>query len=73
MSKFPIHFQLTACLHVHLQKHLAKEQNMLRMNNIFGSPHREKVLVSLLKRQCSSVRNAFRQDVRYLATHETNS
>ncbi|KAI0723527.1 hypothetical protein C8Q76DRAFT_794454 [Earliella scabrosa] len=43
---------------------LKNEQVVLRLNNIFGSPHREKVLQGIIKTVSSSVRNAFRQDLR---------
>ncbi|KAI0751776.1 hypothetical protein C8Q80DRAFT_1119434 [Daedaleopsis nitida] len=43
---------------------LRTEQLTLRLNNIFGKPTREKILVTQLKRTASSVRNAFRQDIR---------
>ena len=33
------------------------------LSNVFGNPSRERVLASALKKVCSSVRNAFRQDV----------
>jgi hypothetical protein len=36
------------------------------LTNVIGNPARERVLASALKKTCSSVRNAFRQDVRLL-------
>ncbi|KAI0355310.1 hypothetical protein OH77DRAFT_1511597 [Trametes cingulata] len=47
-----------------VEKHLRGDQAMLRLTNIFGSPFREKILSTHLKRVASSVRNAFRQDIR---------
>ncbi|KAF8209882.1 hypothetical protein K438DRAFT_1711536 [Mycena galopus ATCC 62051] len=42
-----------------------KDQKLhLDLDNVFEVPVREKKLVSMLKRVCSSVRNAFRQDLR---------
>lgn len=35
----------------------------MKMGNVFGRPAREKKLTSLIKKTCSSVRNAYRQDV----------
>ncbi|KAJ7848786.1 hypothetical protein B0H13DRAFT_1906539 [Mycena leptocephala] len=43
---------------------LKDRKQLLDLDNIFGVPIREKKLVSALKRACSSVPNAFRQDLR---------
>ncbi|KAJ6503840.1 hypothetical protein C8R45DRAFT_1185850 [Mycena sanguinolenta] len=51
-------------MHVDVLPTLKSQQEKLRLDNIFGVPAREKKLVSALKRICSSVRNAFRQDIR---------
>lgn len=47
-----------------MQKALKEKKQLLDLDNVFGVPIREKKLSSELKRTCSSVRNAFRQDVR---------
>ncbi|KAJ7026317.1 hypothetical protein C8F04DRAFT_966485, partial [Mycena alexandri] len=46
------------------QATLKEKQQVLDLDNIFGVPVREKKLMSALKRICSSVCNAFRQDIR---------
>ncbi|KAK7027140.1 hypothetical protein R3P38DRAFT_3315464 [Favolaschia claudopus] len=43
---------------------LKERKKQLDLDNIFGVPIRENKLTSVLKRACSSVRNAFRQDIR---------
>lgn len=43
---------------------LKAKKAALDLDNIFGVPVREKVLVSRLKKICSNVRNTFREDVR---------
>ena len=37
------------------------------LSNVIGNPARERVLASVLKKTCSSVRNAFRQDVSFVS------
>ncbi|KAJ6537258.1 hypothetical protein DFH09DRAFT_1283641 [Mycena vulgaris] len=51
-------------MHVDVLSTLKATAQKLDLDNIFGVPVREKKLVSTLKRTCSSVRNAFRQDIR---------
>jgi len=51
-------------MHVDLDKYLRESQASLGLSNAFASPAREQVLASQLKKTCSSVRNAFRQDIR---------
>ncbi|KAJ6587691.1 hypothetical protein DFH09DRAFT_1027633 [Mycena vulgaris] len=53
-------------MHVDVLSTLKATAQKLDLDNIFGVPVREKKLVSTLKKTCSSVRNAFRQDVRSL-------
>ncbi|KAI0709508.1 hypothetical protein C8Q76DRAFT_799505 [Earliella scabrosa] len=43
---------------------LKTKQVVLRLNNIFGSPHREKALLGAIRKISSSVRNALRQDIK---------
>ncbi|KAJ6474052.1 hypothetical protein C8R47DRAFT_1294448 [Mycena vitilis] len=51
-------------LHVDVLVVLKSKAQLLDLDNIFGVPVREKKLGSALRRACSSVRNAFRQDIR---------
>ncbi|KAF8136039.1 hypothetical protein K438DRAFT_1468719, partial [Mycena galopus ATCC 62051] len=51
-------------MHVDVLATLKDQKLHLDLDNVFGVPVREKKLVSMLKRVCSSVRNAFRQDIR---------
>ncbi|KAJ6549022.1 hypothetical protein DFH09DRAFT_1503147 [Mycena vulgaris] len=51
-------------MHVDVLSTLKATAQKLDLDNIFGVPVREKKLVSTLKKTCSSVRNAFRQDIR---------
>ncbi|KAJ7923555.1 hypothetical protein B0H13DRAFT_2402488 [Mycena leptocephala] len=53
-----------ATMHADVLVVLKDRKQALDLDNIFGVPIREKKLVSTLKRACSSVRNAFRQDIR---------
>jgi hypothetical protein len=47
-----------------MQVVLKEQKKNLDLDNIFGVPIREKKVLTVVKRACSSVRNAFRQDVR---------
>ncbi|KAF8180487.1 hypothetical protein K438DRAFT_1976680 [Mycena galopus ATCC 62051] len=51
-------------MHVDVLVILKDKMKELDLDNIFGVPIREKKLAAALKRACSSVRNAFRQDIR---------
>ncbi|KAF9493185.1 hypothetical protein BDN71DRAFT_1395438, partial [Pleurotus eryngii] len=51
-------------LHVDVERQIKERQAEMKCTNIFGSPAREKVFHAKTKRICSSVRNAFRQDLR---------
>ncbi|KAJ6473440.1 hypothetical protein C8R47DRAFT_1295169 [Mycena vitilis] len=50
-------------MHVDVLVELKKRQQPLNLDNIFGVPGRVKILSQVTKRQCSSVRNAFRVDL----------
>ncbi|KAJ6569400.1 hypothetical protein B0H19DRAFT_939094, partial [Mycena capillaripes] len=50
-------------MHVDVLVELEKRKGSLNLNNIFGVPSREKSLSQITKRQCSSVRNAWRADL----------
>ncbi|KAJ7927856.1 hypothetical protein B0H13DRAFT_1567251, partial [Mycena leptocephala] len=50
-------------MHIHVQAELEKKKGTLNLDNIFGVPGREKSLSQITKRQCSSVRNAWRADL----------
>ncbi|KAJ7721579.1 hypothetical protein B0H14DRAFT_3170309 [Mycena olivaceomarginata] len=50
---------------------LDKCQALLSLDDIFGVPGRERNLAQLTKRQCSSVRNAWRADRRFVFDHPT--
>ncbi|KAJ7710475.1 hypothetical protein B0H17DRAFT_856267, partial [Mycena rosella] len=50
-------------MHVDVLAALKKDAKRMDFDNIFGIPVREKKMVSVLKKTCSSVRNAFRQDI----------
>ncbi|KAF7964753.1 hypothetical protein HWV62_3264 [Athelia sp. TMB] len=60
------HPQRTAfrSLNVDVLKYAREHAEILRLSNIFGNPAREQTLASHLKRIASSVRNAFRQEIR---------
>ncbi|KAF9494384.1 hypothetical protein BDN71DRAFT_1507666 [Pleurotus eryngii] len=51
-------------LHIDVERQIKERQTELKCTNIFGSPAREKLFHAKTKRICSSVRNAFRQDLR---------
>ncbi|KAF8240050.1 hypothetical protein L208DRAFT_1235214, partial [Tricholoma matsutake] len=51
-------------MHIDVETYLNKEQTTMKLANVFGSPACEKWLVSLIKKTCSSVCNAFCQDLR---------
>ncbi|KAK6981298.1 hypothetical protein R3P38DRAFT_3463884 [Favolaschia claudopus] len=53
-----------SAMHVDVLVILKDRKQYLDLDNIFGVPVREKKLMSALKRACSSVRNAYRQDIR---------
>ena len=46
------------------QRYIREHHTAMGLSNVIGNPARERVLASTLKKTCSSVRNAFRQDVR---------
>ncbi|KAJ7842058.1 hypothetical protein B0H13DRAFT_2286811 [Mycena leptocephala] len=45
----------------------------IKLNGVFGNPSREKALVSIVKKTCSSVRNFFRQDLHSSICEDTPS
>jgi hypothetical protein len=45
------------------QKYIRDNHTSMGLSNIIGNHSREKILASVVKKTCSSVRNAFRQDV----------
>jgi hypothetical protein len=47
---------------------LKKDQLILHLNNVFGSPACEKKLRLFVQKTCSSVHNVFRQDVHQTLT-----
>ncbi|KAK7034382.1 hypothetical protein R3P38DRAFT_2519170 [Favolaschia claudopus] len=51
-------------MHADVLVRLKEKQDKLDLDNVFGVPVRENKMGSALKRACSSVRNAFRQDIR---------
>jgi len=53
------------------QKHIRENHTSMGLSNVIGNPSREKTLASALKKTCSSVRNAFRQDVSQVS-HESS-
>ncbi|KAF7984755.1 hypothetical protein HWV62_11716 [Athelia sp. TMB] len=58
--------RIAACIRYLLssQKTLRDNQNSMGLSNVFGQALREQVLEKAIRRTCSSVRNAFRQDIR---------
>ncbi|KAJ7331054.1 hypothetical protein DFH08DRAFT_966797 [Mycena albidolilacea] len=50
-------------MHIDVLAVLEKRQAVLSLENIFGVPGRERSLSQITKRQCSSVRNAWRADL----------
>ncbi|KIM81523.1 hypothetical protein PILCRDRAFT_495662 [Piloderma croceum F 1598] len=51
-------------MNVDLMRHIREHDVSMGLSNVVGNPARERVLASVLKKTCSSVRNAFRQDIR---------
>ncbi|KAF4584959.1 hypothetical protein EYR40_001785 [Pleurotus pulmonarius] len=51
-------------LHIDVARQVQERKTEMKFTNIFGNPAREKVLHVKIKRICSSVRNAMRQDLR---------
>jgi hypothetical protein len=51
------------------QKYIRDNHASMGLSNVIGNPARERALSSSLKKTCSSVRNAFRQDVSSLGLH----
>ncbi|KAJ6562526.1 hypothetical protein B0H19DRAFT_846768, partial [Mycena capillaripes] len=51
-------------MHIDVIQKLRDNKAALKLNSVFGNPSREKSLVSLVKRTCSSVRNSMLQDIR---------
>lgn len=50
-------------LTLYVQKNLRDNQGSMGLSNVFGQVVREQVLAKVVKKTCSSVRNALRQDV----------
>lgn len=46
------------------QDHLRENCEAFKLMNIYGNPARERFLTIYIKRQCSSIRNSFRELVR---------
>jgi len=51
-------------MHFNVETKLREDQKNLKLTNIYGSPSREKILMAHIKRQCSSIRNAFCEAIR---------
>ncbi|KAH9948702.1 hypothetical protein B0H21DRAFT_890351 [Amylocystis lapponica] len=51
-------------MHLDVERMCREHQTNLKLTNVYGNPAREKQLMALIKKTCSSVRNAFRQDIR---------
>ncbi|KAG1795418.1 uncharacterized protein HD556DRAFT_1472944 [Suillus plorans] len=51
-------------LHFDVANHLHKDREAFKLTNIYGNPARERFLTIYTKRQCSSVRNSFRELLR---------
>ncbi|RDB20869.1 hypothetical protein Hypma_012041 [Hypsizygus marmoreus] len=58
-------------MHIDLDRALREDKVSMKLTNVFGSPSREKMLASLIRKTCSSVRNSFRQDLRASICDET--
>lgn len=50
-------------LTLYVQKNLRDNQGSMGLSNVFGQVVREQVLAKVVKKTCSSVRNALRKDV----------
>ncbi|KAJ7110367.1 hypothetical protein C8R43DRAFT_1139377 [Mycena crocata] len=51
-------------LYTEIMKRLSDDKVNMKLTTVFGNPSREKALVAIVKRICSSVRNSLRQDLR---------
>ncbi|KAJ7711757.1 hypothetical protein B0H16DRAFT_1815801 [Mycena metata] len=51
-------------MHTDVMNKLKDARVTLKLNSVFGNPSREKALMSVVKKTCSSVRNSLRQDLR---------
>ncbi|KAK7007192.1 hypothetical protein R3P38DRAFT_3325580 [Favolaschia claudopus] len=51
-------------MHLDVLQKLRGDQAPMKLAAVFGNHSREKVLVTMVKRTCSSVRNSYRQDIR---------
>ncbi|KAJ7633336.1 hypothetical protein DFH06DRAFT_910655, partial [Mycena polygramma] len=51
-------------MHLDVLARLRDNKVATKLTGVFGNPSREKLLFSLVRRTCSSVRNSFRQDIR---------
>ncbi|KAJ7829262.1 hypothetical protein B0H13DRAFT_2679917 [Mycena leptocephala] len=60
-------------MHTDVLQKLRKNKVGIKLNGVFGNPSREKALVSIVKKTCSSVRNSFRQDLRSSICGDTPS
>ncbi|KAF7333087.1 hypothetical protein MVEN_02373700 [Mycena venus] len=60
-------------MHTDVIQKLRDNKTTLKLNSVFGNPSREKSLVSLVKKTCSSVRNSLRQDIRNSICGDTAS
>ncbi|KAL6306472.1 hypothetical protein BKA93DRAFT_729265, partial [Sparassis latifolia] len=50
-------------MNLSVEKILRADVINIKLENVYGIPAREKLLISLIRKTCSSVRNAFRQDI----------
>ncbi|KAJ7832495.1 hypothetical protein B0H13DRAFT_1573118, partial [Mycena leptocephala] len=60
-------------MHTDVLQKLRENKVGIKLNGVFGNPSREKALVSIVKKTCSSVRNSFRQDLRSSICGDTPS
>ncbi|RDB27985.1 hypothetical protein Hypma_002123 [Hypsizygus marmoreus] len=60
-------------MHLSVETIVSEDRSGMKMGNIYGSPAREKQLLTLIKRTCSSVRNAFRVDIKNSVGIDCNS
>ncbi|KAJ7498186.1 hypothetical protein B0H11DRAFT_2226324 [Mycena galericulata] len=51
-------------MHHDVLEKLRDNKTSMKLTSVFGNPSREKSLVSVVKKTCSSVRNSLRQDIR---------
>ena len=55
------------------QRHIREHDVSMGLSNVVGNPAHERVLASVLKKTCSSVRHAFRQDVMMFSSSRPDS